>query len=176
VKIVAVGGYVAVSYLRNRTSTEDIDYILEPYSEGAAKVEEKLEEAITKVADDANYAMKWMNSNVGVYAAGDARQTLFQESIAQGVVLWQGKNLILYAAKWEWTLQRKLKRIASERRDVDMSDSVAILKNIVDANGAPLTRAYVKNLNTNIYTPTADQILDEVDAKFQATYGIRGII
>jgi hypothetical protein len=36
-------------------------------------VEEKLEEAITKVADDANYAMKWMNSNIGVYVTGDAR-------------------------------------------------------------------------------------------------------
>jgi hypothetical protein len=53
-----------------------------------------------------------------------------------------------------------------------MSDSVTILKNIVDANGPPLTRAYVKYLNTIIYTSIADQVLDEVDAKFQATYGI----
>jgi hypothetical protein len=30
VKIVAVGGYVAVSYLRNRTSTEDINYKSRP--------------------------------------------------------------------------------------------------------------------------------------------------
>jgi hypothetical protein len=37
-----------------------------------------------------------------------------------------------------------------------MSDSVTILKNIIDVNGAPLTRAYVKNLNTNIYTPITD--------------------
>jgi len=57
-----------------------------------------------------------------------------------------------------------------------MSDSVTILKNIVDANGPPLTRAYVKYLNTIIYTPIADQVLDEVDAKFQATYGTRDII
>jgi hypothetical protein len=69
----AIGGYVTISYLRNKISTKDIDYILEPYSEDAAKVEEKLKKAITKVADDANYAIKWINNNVGVYAAGDAR-------------------------------------------------------------------------------------------------------
>jgi hypothetical protein len=43
----------------------------------------------------------------------------------------------VYAAKWRWALQRKLKRIALEKQDIDMSDSVAILKNVVDANVTP---------------------------------------
>lgn len=45
------------------------------------------------------------------YAPGENRRRLFLDSLAQSIVLWQGNNMIIYAAKWEWSLARKLKRI-----------------------------------------------------------------
>lgn len=53
---------------------------------------------------------------------------LFVALNTQGVVLWQGSNLIIYAAKWEGSLARKLKRIGSHRREVDISDAIEIIE------------------------------------------------
>lgn len=62
---------------------------------------------------------------------------------------WQEPDTICRQVGVDFAKETKANRIR-ERGDVDMGDSVAILKKIVDAN--------------------------EVDAEFQATYGIRGII
>jgi hypothetical protein len=90
--------------------------------------------------------------------------------------LWQGKNIVLYAAKWEWSLARKLKRIGSEGRPIDVSDAVAILNVMVDQNGAPLKRSTMKGWNTIVYTPIEDPVLDRVAAAYQEKYGAPGII
>lgn len=80
-----------------------------------------------------------------VFAIGETKQRLFHDSIIQGVVLWQGTNLIIYAAKWEWSLARKLKRIGSQRRDIDVSDAVEILAKMVVENEGPLSHELVKS-------------------------------
>lgn len=111
-----------------------------------------------------------------LFAVGDTKAPLFRESIEQQVVLWRGKNLVIFAVKWEWSLARKLKRIGSEGRDIDFSDAVEILKNMVDGNGGPLTRDTMKSWNTIVYTPIEDTVLDIVAAAFSANYGVAGIV
>lgn len=46
----------------------------------------------------------WANNKVAQFAVGATRLPLFQESVAQNVVLWEGKDFVVYAVKWEWSL------------------------------------------------------------------------
>lgn len=167
---------MAVSYLRNRLATEDIDYIIDPNIENLGKIKEKLQKAIIAVARKHNISEEWINGRMELFAVGATKTQLFRESIDQQVVLWRGKNLVIHAAKWEWSLARKLKRIGSERREVDVSDAVEILKIMVDKNNGPLTRDTMKAWNTIVYTPIEDPVLDIVAANFSAKYGVTGIV
>ncbi|OJD25467.1 hypothetical protein ACJ73_03163 [Blastomyces percursus] len=60
-QLVAVGGFVAVSYFQNRTSTEDLDYMIDPTLENLSKIEDKLVRAIKNVADKKGYDEGWVN-------------------------------------------------------------------------------------------------------------------
>lgn len=111
-----------------------------------------------------------------LFAVGETKAQLFRESIDQQVVLWRGKNLVIYAVKWEWSLARKLKRIGYERRDIDLSDAVEILKIMADENHGPLTRERMKAWNTIVYTPIEDKVLDIVASEFLVKYGVVGIV
>lgn len=175
INLLSAGGFVAVSYLRNRHATQDIDYIIDPSIENLGKIKEKLQKAILTVARKHKINHEWINAHMELFAVGGTKAQLFRESIDQKVVLWRGKNLVIYAVKWEWSLARKLKRIGSERRDIDISDAVEILKIMVDENDGPLTRDRMKAWNTIVYTPIEDWVLDVVAAKFSAKYGVAGI-
>ncbi|OAG41608.1 hypothetical protein AYO21_04072 [Fonsecaea monophora] len=176
VRLLSAGGFVAVSHLGNRSATEDIDYIIDPNIENLGKIKEKLQKAIRTVADKRKISEEWINAHMEVFAVGGTKMRLFQESIEQQVILWHGKNLVIYAVKWEWSLARKLKRIGSERREVDINDAVAILKIMVDQKGGPLERETMKGWNSIIYTPIEDSVLDIVAAGFSAKYGVPGIV
>ncbi|KAI1975139.1 hypothetical protein LOZ51_002213 [Ophidiomyces ophidiicola] len=176
IKLVCAGGYVAVSYFRNRSSTQDIDYVLDPQIENVEKIRGKLQRAIGAVADKLQLSEEWINSRMEIFAVGESKLPLFIESIDQNVILWQGKNLTIYAAKWEWSLARKLKRIGSQLRDIDLSDAVAILNIMVDQNGGPLQRSTMKAWDRIVYTPIEDFVLDRVAREYEANFGKRGII
>lgn len=58
------------------------------------------------------------------------------------------KKSIVYAVKWEWSLARKLKRIGSSNREVDISDAVAMLYEINRRKGASLDWQVAKGWDT----------------------------
>ncbi|OAL35132.1 hypothetical protein AYO20_05609 [Fonsecaea nubica] len=153
VRLLSAGGFVAVSHLGNRSATEDIDYIIDPNIENLGKIKEKLQKAIRTVADKRKISEEWINAHMEVFAQ---------------VILWHGKNLVIYAVKWEWSLARKLKRIGSERREIDINDAVAILKIMMDQKGGPLEREMMKGWNTIVHTSIEDSVLDIVAAGFSA--------
>ncbi|KJK73869.1 hypothetical protein H634G_10847 [Metarhizium anisopliae BRIP 53293] len=175
IKLLSAGGFVAVTLFHNRNSTQDIDYIIDPDTKNVTKVKEKLQKAISAVAQKRGLVEEWINSRMEVFAVGETKRHLFYDSIAQGVVLWQGTNLIIYAAKWEWSLARKLKRIGSERRHIDVSDAVEILAQMVQENGSPLSYELVKSWNTIVYTPLDDAAIKQVAEAFVARFGYAGI-
>jgi hypothetical protein len=175
IKLIAVGGYVSVTYFRNREATEDVDYILDPTIENQAKVDEKLQRAIERVAKSKKLTPDWINDKVAQFAVGTTRLPLFQESIAQDIVLFKGKNLIIYAAKWEWSLARKLKRIGSTNRVIDIDDAVAILHEINQRNKTPMNRQVAKEFNTLVYSPIEDHVLDKVAESYKMKYGEDGL-
>lgn len=110
------------------------------------------------------------------FAVGSTRLPLFKESLDQNVVLWRGKNLIIYAVKWEWSLARKLKRIGSSNREIDISDAVAMLHEMNRRNGAPLDREVAKGWNVVVYSPIEDHVLDEVARRYKAQFGHDGLV
>ncbi|TPX19737.1 hypothetical protein DIZ76_017529 [Coccidioides immitis] len=176
IKLVAVGGFVAVSYFQNRASTEDLDYMIDPALENLTKIEDKLGRAIKNVADKKGYDEGWVNDKVRLFAVGDSAQPLFRDSVAQNVVLWEGKNLIVYAVKWEWSLARKVKRIGSTRREADVSDAVALLRKIVEENGRPISRERAKSWDQIVFTPIEDSALDKVAEEYEKKYESSGFM
>lgn len=123
-----------------------------------------------------HYTPEWVNDQVAQFAFGDTRLPLFRDSIAQNLILWQGKNLVIYAVKWEWSLARKLKRIGSSNREVDKSDAVAILHEINTRNGAPLPRQVAKDWNQIVYTEIEDHVLDKITELYKEKYGQDGML
>ncbi|KFY45408.1 hypothetical protein V495_02999 [Pseudogymnoascus sp. VKM F-4514 (FW-929)] len=119
---------------------------------------------------------EWANNNVAQFAVGDTRVPLFQESLAQNVVLWKGKNLVIYAVKWEWSLARKLKRIGSTNREIDISDAVATLYELNKRNGAPLKRSVAKSWDEIVFSPIEDHVLDEVARRYKEQHGQDGMV
>ncbi|KAI9826795.1 MAG: hypothetical protein M1819_007266 [Sarea resinae] len=176
IKLICGGGFVAISHLRLRETTDDINFILDPQVKGQTKIRAKLRRAIENVAAYRGLTREWLNSRMEVFAVGNTKMHLFRDSLDQNVILWQGKNLVLYAVKWEWSLARKLKRIGSSNRSIDLDDAVAILRKMVDEKGGPLQRSTVKDLDQIVYTPIEDSVLDRVALAYNLTYGTPGIV
>lgn len=61
IKLIAIGGYVAVGYLKNRDSTHDIDYILEPLVEQNPEARSELRWAMLDVAKEYHLVQDWIN-------------------------------------------------------------------------------------------------------------------
>lgn len=170
------GGFVAVTYFHNRESTEDLDYLLDPTLPNLAKIEEKLINAISRTATKHKYEEDWANDKIGMFAVGDTALPLFQKSLAQNAILWEGKNLVIYALDWEWLLARKVKRIGSTKRWIDISDAATLLKKLVGENGGPISRERAKGWNEIVYTPIEDEALDMVDKEYEKMHGSKGFI
>jgi hypothetical protein len=171
IRLLAVGGFVSVTYLKNRHSTEDVDFILDPQIQNQDKILEKIQRAADNIAKQRNYFRDWFNDKVAQFAVGDVRLPLFQDSVAQNIVLWHGKNMIIYAVSWEWSLARKLKKIGSTNREIDVSDAVAILHEINTRNGTPLDWKAAKGWNAIVYTPIEDHVLQAIVVRSKAEYG-----
>ena len=66
-----------------------------------------------------------MNDGLEIWASPTASKTIFDRAYAQNIILFDGKSLKVWAAPFEWALERKLRRIAfSDRveKNVDMED------------------------------------------------------
>lgn len=175
VRVITTGGFVSVACLRNRHVTADLDYVLDPIL--SQKLMMKLEHANKKVSKGKKIDEHWFNSSLSVFIMGDKREKLFQDSIEQGLILWESSNLVVYACKWEWALDRKLKRYKLELRNTDMWDSVFILDKIIyDRGGKPIGREEVKSWYPNMYEPLDDSVLDMLATTFQTQFGKEGLI
>ncbi|ROT38124.1 hypothetical protein SODALDRAFT_279063 [Sodiomyces alkalinus F11] len=176
IKLLSAGGFVAVTLFRHRQSTRDIDYIIDPAIRKLNKIKEKFQRAILAVAKQYELIGDWINPLMDLFTPGDIKRRLFRDSVGQGVVLWQGKNLIIYAAQWKWSLARKLKRIGSARRETDIKDAVEILAVMVRENGGPLALGVVKAWNTIMHTPLDDYAIRSVADAYIRRWGIPGIL
>ncbi|KAL4957530.1 hypothetical protein BDW69DRAFT_156058 [Aspergillus filifer] len=161
IKLVAAGGFLAISYLRNRETTGDLDYLIDPEFVGDSDVQNAFHDSISAVADQLNYNDEWINEAMAIFVTKRTRQIVFEQAEKQGIVLFQGENLEVLAAPIEWALERKLRRIFTGNRDrkaqLDMTDAVALLKVLRDRNNGPLDRESIRTMNLNGFDVCPDE-------------------
>lgn len=175
VVVYSAGGYVSVSLFGNRESTHDVDFVLGPGQPNRDKVLQKMLEAIERVADKHNLAKDWMNNQLEQYAYPHIQNEVFANSVSQDNVLFEGKNLVIYAAAWDWQLARKLKILGSVPRPQDLSDAAYILYRLNQKRGRLLTKAEAKAWNDYTTTPIEDRALDNLKSAYQEVYSTPGI-
>lgn len=176
IRVISAGGFVAITHFKNRESTVDIDYSIDPDLHDNEDVKEDIRLATRAVAKEFDYRNDWFNDEMTLFTARSIRPKLFEESVDQGLVLWQGKRLIIYAMKFEWALERKVRRLSyggtGRNLKVDLSDAVVILHSLVERNaGKPVGREYVKRLNLNGFDllpheSTLDMLANEYQQKY----------
>ncbi|GAD96275.1 hypothetical protein PVAR5_4925 [Paecilomyces variotii No. 5] len=153
IRVMAAGGFLAVSYLKNRESTGDIDYMVEPEFAGDQHIQTPLKTAIQAVARRLNYNKDWANERGAIFVTKEARQILFERAEKQGITLFEGENLEVLAAPLEWALERKLRRIYGADRgrkaEYDMTDALALLKALRTRNNGPLDEESIRTMNVN---------------------------
>lgn len=153
IRILTAGGFLAVSYLKNRDSTGDLDYLMEPEYVGDEDIQRALDTAVQHVALRLRYNDEWMNDAMSIFVTKKSRQVLFERALKDGLTLFKGEHLEVLAAPIEWVLERKLRRIHGASRDrkaeTDMSDAVAILKSLRTRNNGPLDLESIRTMNAN---------------------------
>ncbi|KAJ5730756.1 uncharacterized protein N7483_005264 [Penicillium malachiteum] len=147
------GGFLAVAYLKNRDSTGDIDYLIDPEFAKDKEIQDALQRAIDAVSDKLNYEEEWINE----------RTTIF-------VKTWR-----FWQPPLEWALERKLRRIYSGDRgrkaDLDITDAVALLESLRERSGAPLDMESIRRMNWNGFDVLPDvKTMEMVAAKYRAKY------
>ncbi|WEW59073.1 hypothetical protein PRK78_004542 [Emydomyces testavorans] len=175
IKLITAGGFVAVSYLKSRESTDDIDYLLDPEWAQDEDIKQPLRTAMEKVAHLLHLNKNWINEDMALFVTRRSREYLFRRAEEQNIILWQGTNLCIMAAPMEWALERKLRRIhhadRGRKTSHDMQDALAMLKHLRDKNGGPLDRNDIASMNLNTFEVLPDETtMNRVDAEYQKRF------
>lgn len=175
INVMVGGGFLAVTYLKNRKTTEDLDYILDPEWAHDEDIKGPIRSAISEVAKQHKYFADWANEDAALFVADNSRKLLMDDAIKQNIVLWSGENVRILAAPVEWALERKLRRIyiagRGRKAELDMSDAVAMLKFLCDKKGDKIDLEYYRTLNINGFDvlpdyETMQRVADEYKAKY----------
>lgn len=76
IRPITAGGFLAVSYLKNRDSTGDIDYLIDPEFVGDKEIQNALNEAVCSVAERLHYNYEWINEAMAIFVTKETRRTL----------------------------------------------------------------------------------------------------
>lgn len=184
IRLISVGGSLAVLLCRNRDSSTDIDCILDPQLAEDDDYAAEWNKVIKDAGDLVDFDDEWLNHQLAIFVRQDKRRTLFFESIEQDIILYEGDNLVIYAGRLDWALERKIRRIAHatnrrKQKNVDTPDAAAIVKLMTsrDDYATPLSFEFIQGLNYNGFdvAPTHDAIR-EVARYYREKYGDGGIM
>jgi hypothetical protein len=144
--------------------------LIDPQWARDEEITSPLKAAINTTATKEQFEADWMNNGLEIWASAEACESIFKQAYEQNILLFDGQSLKVWAAPFEWALERKIRRVAySDRggKDVDMSDAVAIFRYFRESNKGPLDMEYFRNLNMNGFdlVPDIDQM-----KKIAATY------
>ncbi|KAF5858145.1 hypothetical protein ETB97_004749 [Aspergillus alliaceus] len=175
IKVIAAGGFFAVAHLKNRQTTKDLDYLLEPDWAGDDDIKRSLRKAIVQVADELGYPQNWANEDVALFVTKQARHLLMELALKQNIVLWSGNHITVLSAPVEWALERKLRRIYAADRgrkaELDLSDALAMLKLLKDTKGGKLDMEYYRTLNINGFDVVPNiETMKRISAAYKAKY------
>ncbi|KAL4884389.1 hypothetical protein BJY04DRAFT_215359 [Aspergillus karnatakaensis] len=175
IKLITAGGFLAVNYLKNRDTTKDLNYLLDPEWATDEDIKKPLEQAISRVAKSLQISEQWANEDMALYVTKETRIHLFRKALKQDIVLFRGDHLIILAAPIKWALKRKIRWMFTPGRDrkveVDMSDLLAMLKCIRDRKGGPLNREHLHTQNVNSFDVVPDAAgMEQIAAAYREKY------
>ncbi|QPG97304.1 hypothetical protein C2857_006120 [Epichloe festucae Fl1] len=184
-RLVTVGGCLAVRLCHNREASYDIDCLLDPHVTAVEDYSAEFELVIQDVAHEGGFYKDWLNQQVNIFVSRKRRVTLFIESVQQDIVVYSGKNLVVYAGRLDWALENKVRRVSHSRsrrghRNVDLPDAAALihLMNLMrkDGDGLPISFQYIRDLNLNGFDlqPT-EEALREIAEYYFNEYGVIGL-
>lgn len=180
-RLISVGGALAVRVCHSRETSYDIDCMLDPNVAGAAEYMQEFEAAIAQVAERRGYSPDWLNRQVEMFVARDRRMDLFLESVQQGITIYDGRNLVIYAGHLGWALERKIRRVAHARdrrrsKRIDIADAAALVRLMRRPGDPPISFRYIRGLNLNGFdVPPTDEAIREVADYYVEAYGEVGI-
>ncbi|KAE8131593.1 hypothetical protein BDV38DRAFT_275814 [Aspergillus pseudotamarii] len=175
ITLLSAGGFLAVNFLKNRESTQDLDYLLEPQWAHDNDVREPLHDAMVRAARGIGFIDDWANEEMAFFVPDKSRELLFEEAEKQNLVLWEGSHLRVLAVPLEWALERKLRRIhndmQSSKRKTDINDALALLRHLKMRNGGLLEREYIRTLNICSTEKVPDHAtMEEIAAAYGKKY------
>ncbi|KAG5928607.1 hypothetical protein E4U42_000321 [Claviceps africana] len=181
-RLVTVGGCLAVRLCHNRETSYDIDCFFDPHVASIDHFAAEFETMIHQVACEGGYYKDWLSPQVNIFVSHEKRGTLFVESVQQDIVVYGGKNLVLYAGRLDWALESKVRRVShsgSRRgpKNVDLPDAAALIHLMREGgDGLPISFQYVRELNINGFDlqPT-EEALREIAAFYFKIYGEIGL-
>ena len=177
IRMMCVGGCVAVKILQVRSATKDVNCLLDPNIDAALDYRNALFAAIRSVADECGLMADWMNDDFKGFIKRPKRMGLFLRSVEQNIIVYAGTNVVLYAAALEWSLERKLRRIEAagmRARAEDMSDALALVR-VLKKNGPPLSVEYLSKLNYNGFESVLGWGIGRAKKEYERVYGEVGI-
>ncbi|KAL1878037.1 hypothetical protein VTK73DRAFT_8261 [Phialemonium thermophilum] len=181
IRLITIGGSLAVRLCLNRRSTRDIDCMLDPNVAAAEDYADEFWAAATRTCEKGGFPRGWLAQQAELFVARERRMALFLESVEQGVVVFQGANVVIYAGLLSWALERKLRRIAhapdrKEDQDVDIADAAALVRLVRSPGDPPLSFQYIRELNFNGFElPPEEYAIREVAEHYAQVYGEVGL-
>ncbi|KAL3476821.1 hypothetical protein BJX99DRAFT_246650 [Aspergillus californicus] len=175
IKLITAGGFLAVNYFKNRETTKDLNYLLDPEWATDEDIKKPLEQAISRVSKRLQISEQWANEDMASYVTKETRMHLFRKALKQNIILFRGDHLIILAAPIKWALKRKIRWMFAPGRDrnvdVDMNDLLAMLKYIRDRKGGPLPREHLRTQSVNSFDVVPDTSgMEQIAAAYREKY------
>ncbi|ROW12218.1 hypothetical protein VMCG_00599 [Cytospora schulzeri] len=185
VKMVVLGGALAVKKFKSRTSTVAIDMILDPRLGEKRDQHQIFHQCIRKVAQ--GLGQDWMKDHYKHYFTCEAREKVFNQSVekvekgAKGErqMLYCGKRLHVYAMDAEVALEMELRRMAAggRQQNWDLSDATTFLHKVTNGGLRPISFTRCKNLDAGgKHAPVPDDAVRMVQEEFRKRYSKLGIV
>ncbi|KAI9372142.1 hypothetical protein BJX61DRAFT_459411 [Aspergillus egyptiacus] len=175
IKVITAGGFLSVNHLKNRETTKDLNYLLDPEWATDEDIKKPLEQAISRVSKRLQISEQWANEDMALYVTKETRVHLFRKAQKQNIILFRGDHLTILAAPIKWALKRKIRWMFGPGRDrnveMDMSDLLAMLKWIRDRKGGPLPHEHLRTQSYNSFDVVPDTAgMEQIAAAYREKY------
>ncbi|EIM79652.1 uncharacterized protein STEHIDRAFT_163475 [Stereum hirsutum FP-91666 SS1] len=112
IEYVSAGGYLAVTYFKNRETTDDIDVVRVNYgSDWDDHKRSIFYDCVRTVASVRNLGSDWFSMSLGITAPdGTLRDEWIAITKRQNIILYESAMIRIYAADLKWCLVSKIKR------------------------------------------------------------------
>ncbi|KAK2595120.1 hypothetical protein QQS21_007146 [Conoideocrella luteorostrata] len=182
IRLITVGGCLAVRLCHSREASYDIDCLLDPHVTAVQDYSAEFEQVVREVAREGGFYRDWLNQQVSIFVSRGRRTSLFFESVQQDIAVYRGRNLVVYAGRLDWALEGKVRRVSHSRshrgcKDVDLPDAAALIHLMrKEGDKLPISFQYVRDLNFNGFdVGPKEEALKEIAKYYFEEYGEVGL-